>query len=106
MTITIPDRGSKHRCLNCQTLFYDLKKPKLVCPRCGVDQAEAALAKPATPKRKRKAAKPVAASLAPVSHDDEAPEEKEDDKDEAAAAVEPDDGDDEAEDDDDAPDSD
>jgi len=86
------DRGTKHRCLNCQTLFYDLKKPKLVCPRCGVDQAEAALAKPASPKRKRKPAAPVAAALAPVSHDDDADEEEEEDQ--AAATAAPDDDDD------------
>jgi len=33
--------GSKHVCFQCSCKFYDLNRPKVVCPRCGADQAEA-----------------------------------------------------------------
>ena len=35
------DLGTKHICFKCSTKFYDLKKPKPVCPKCGADQREA-----------------------------------------------------------------
>ncbi len=38
-------RGAKHACPECQTKYYDLKRPDHVCPRCG--------AKPAEPKPRR-----------------------------------------------------
>ena len=31
--------GSKHECPSCSTKFYDLGKPKPVCPSCGAEVA-------------------------------------------------------------------
>ena len=30
-----PDLGSKHKCQNCGTKFFDLNKSPIVCPKCG-----------------------------------------------------------------------
>jgi len=35
------DYGKKWICYSCATKFYDLKKAKAVCPKCGADQASA-----------------------------------------------------------------
>lgn len=35
------DLGRKHLCFKCSAKFYDLKKPKALCPKCGADQADA-----------------------------------------------------------------
>ena len=32
--------GVKYTCLSCCCKFYDLNKPKAVCPKCGLDQAD------------------------------------------------------------------
>ena len=40
--------GTKHVCFSCGTKFYDMKKKKAICPRCGADQADA----PAKPAKK------------------------------------------------------
>ena len=32
--------GSKHGCFQCGCKFYDLKRSKPVCPKCGVEQTE------------------------------------------------------------------
>ncbi len=37
------DLGRKHHCFKCSSKFYDLKKPKALCPKCGSDQADAPL---------------------------------------------------------------
>ncbi len=29
------DRGTKHVCSECATKYYDLKRSKALCPRCG-----------------------------------------------------------------------
>jgi uncharacterized protein (TIGR02300 family) len=29
-----PDHGVKRRCLNCNTLFFDLNRMPIVCPKC------------------------------------------------------------------------
>ncbi len=34
--------GVKFTCFNCLCKFYDLNKPKAVCPKCGADQADEA----------------------------------------------------------------
>jgi len=33
--------GTKHVCFSCGAKFYDLKKKKVICPRCSADQADA-----------------------------------------------------------------
>lgn len=35
------DYGRKYTCYSCAAKFYDLSKPKAVCPKCGADQADA-----------------------------------------------------------------
>jgi len=57
---TMADLGRKHTCYKCSSKFYDLKKPRAVCPKCGADQADA----PAVP---------VAAAPAPVVPQKRAP---------------------------------
>lgn len=32
--------GVKYACFTCNCKFYDLNKPKAVCPKCGADQAD------------------------------------------------------------------
>lgn len=40
-----PDLGSKHKCQNCGTKFFDLNKDPITCPKCGtIAQATAAVA--------------------------------------------------------------
>ena len=36
--------GVKYKCHGCACKFYDLNKPRAVCPKCGADQAEKARA--------------------------------------------------------------
>ena len=31
--------GVKYNCFKCGCKFYDLNKPKAICPKCGVDQS-------------------------------------------------------------------
>lgn len=78
-TLALPDRGEKHVCLRCQTRFYDLKRPQLICPRCGADQVEeAAKIAAATPKKKSRAkAAPVAAPKEEEKNEEELAEEAE-----------------------------
>ncbi len=33
--------GKKYACYQCGCKFYDLSKPKPICPKCGADQTEA-----------------------------------------------------------------
>lgn len=33
-----PELGSKHKCQNCGTKFFDLMKDPVVCPKCGTVQ--------------------------------------------------------------------
>jgi len=73
MSLRTEDRGTKHECLRCQTKFYDLLRPQIVCPRCGVDQTEeAAKLHAAAVARKKQRAKPVAAIKPEVEPDAEA----------------------------------
>ncbi len=32
--------GKKFTCFRCSAKFYDLNKPKALCPKCGADQAD------------------------------------------------------------------
>jgi len=33
--------GTKHTCFKCSCKFYDLRRPRPICPKCGADQNEA-----------------------------------------------------------------
>lgn len=35
------DLGKRFRCYECGTAFYDLNRPKPICPKCGADQSSA-----------------------------------------------------------------
>ena len=59
-----PELGSKHKCQNCGTKFFDLNKDPVVCPKCGEVQTVAA-----APSAARAA--PRAAAAAVVNRDDE-----------------------------------
>lgn len=32
------ERGTRYKCYKCETSFYDLQRPRPVCPSCGEDQ--------------------------------------------------------------------
>jgi len=34
------DWGKRYKCSKCGTRFYDLKKPKPICPQCGANQTK------------------------------------------------------------------
>lgn len=73
------DLGSKYLCFKCSSKFYDLKKPKALCPKCGADQADAPIvAAPPPPPPPRR---PRVAAPAPV----EEPEIVEEDAETAAS---------------------
>ncbi|HEX9307599.1 MAG TPA: TIGR02300 family protein [Anaeromyxobacter sp.] len=80
--------GTKHLCFKCGTRFYDLKKPEPICPKCGADQRQSPVVKPAAEKRVRAPARPVApvepaeAAEAPEA-DEDAEADDDDDEDEA-----------------------
>ncbi len=38
--MAVKDWGKKHVCYACGCKFYDLKKDKAICPKCGADQSE------------------------------------------------------------------
>ena len=81
------DLGTKHVCFKCGTRFYDLNKAEPLCPKCGADQRDVPVVKPATEKRVRAAARPVAPEPDPevpaveVDEDAEADEEEDEDED-------------------------
>jgi len=52
------DLGTKHTCFKCEAKFYDLKKPQVICPKCGADQRGAPVHKPAAAEKRPKAAAP------------------------------------------------
>ena len=58
-----PELGTKQKCQNCGTKFFDLNKDPVICPKCGTTQASAS---PPT------AARPPA--RAPAAVDDDEPE--------------------------------
>jgi uncharacterized protein (TIGR02300 family) len=39
LLVAKPELGSKHKCQNCGTKFFDLNKDPIVCPKCGEVQA-------------------------------------------------------------------
>lgn len=55
------DLGRKHSCYKCSAKFYDLKKPRVVCPKCGADQADAPVtaAPPPPPPPVKRGPRPV-----------------------------------------------
>ena len=70
--------GTKRSCQSCGTKFYDLKKPRIVCPKCGIEFDPQVLARP---QRSRPAPvpvpKPVEAEIEDGALEDEAEEEEE-----------------------------
>lgn len=46
---SMADLGRKYHCFKCQAKFYDLKKAKALCPKCGADQVDAPAVAPAPP---------------------------------------------------------
>lgn len=38
--MTLGKLGNKHECRVCGKKFYDLGKPKAICPQCGTEQKE------------------------------------------------------------------
>ena len=32
--------GTRWACYKCQVLFFDMKKPEAICPKCGANQAD------------------------------------------------------------------
>lgn len=37
-----PEWGTRYACFSCGCKFYDLNRREPLCPRCGIDQREAA----------------------------------------------------------------
>ncbi|BDG08464.1 FYDLN acid domain-containing protein [Anaeromyxobacter paludicola] len=83
------DLGTKHTCFKCGAKFYDLKKPEPICPKCGADQREQPVAKPASERRRAPARPPVEEPVATdelveegdlEDLDDEEPVEESDDE--------------------------
>ena len=37
MNLNNIDKGTKRKCTNCGTLFFDFNKTPLICPHCGSD---------------------------------------------------------------------
>ena len=50
--MTHPKYGQRYTCFQCGVKFFDLNKPKPLCPKCGADQKKA-------PKKSVSKAKPV-----------------------------------------------
>lgn len=40
------DLGTRYTCWNCDTKFYDLKRPAPICPKCNADQRDKPAPKP------------------------------------------------------------
>ena len=77
------DLGTKYVCYKCGTKFYDLKKPVPACPKCGADQREAPVAKPASTRAARAAPPKEAEEVEiPATEDEEAETEEEGDDEE------------------------
>jgi rubrerythrin len=47
------DRGSKHVCPKCTTMYYDLRKKVVACPKCGAKPLAAKVPKAAARKTGR-----------------------------------------------------
>lgn len=60
-----PDMGTKRQCMVCAARFYDLKKPKITCPKCGAaHDVDAATKAHKTRRTAEVAAEPVPAPAA------------------------------------------
>jgi uncharacterized protein (TIGR02300 family) len=85
------DLGTKHTCVKCGTKFYDLKKPDAVCPKCGADQREVAVTRPAEGRRSRLSALPkIVQPIEPLEAEAETEEAEEEDEEEAVVAADED----------------
>jgi len=58
-----PKLGFKFVCFACNTKFYDLNKPKAICPKCSADQADRPRVPVEKPKKVQRKSKPPMASL-------------------------------------------
>ncbi len=47
--------GTKWVCYDCETRFYDLKKPEPICPKCQADQRESPTFEKKTTRSRKKA---------------------------------------------------
>ena len=61
-----PELGSKHKCQNCGTKFFDLNKDPVVCPKCGEVQTVTAMPSPVRATR----AAPAAAAKRDIDDDE------------------------------------
>jgi len=75
------DLGRKHICFKCGSKFYDLKKPRAICPKCKADQADAPVTAtpppPPAPKRVPKMVDPVEPETPPEEGEEPADPEAE-----------------------------
>ena len=68
--------GTKRRCTNCSTVFYDLKKDPIICPRCQTVHQPEMLLKPRRGRPEEKAPKPKPVPEEVVVETEEAAEEE------------------------------
>ena len=74
-----PEWGTKRRCTNCATVFYDLKKDPIICPRCQTVHQPELLLKPRRGRPEEKVVpkpKPVPEEAEVVVATEEAAEEE------------------------------
>lgn len=71
MTMTKPEWGLKRKCLKCGAFFYDMRKAKFVCPKCGATYAADSYADAKT-KQLLKLAKKAAPKIDDENLDEEA----------------------------------
>ena len=45
-----PEWGTKRSCQSCGTKFYDLRKPQIVCPKCGAEFDPQLVSRPQRPR--------------------------------------------------------
>jgi len=62
----VKELGKKYKCYKCGCKFYDLNKPRAICPRCGEDQANEETKK-LLKKRKRRVFSRTKPEAKPVS---------------------------------------
>src|SRR5262249_39626260 len=68
--------GTKHRCFQCGTKFYDLNRPEKICPKCKANQKNAPPESDA-PKGGKEARRPAEVEVEPVELEIAGEEEEE-----------------------------
>ncbi len=85
--MTKPEWGSKHRCVHCGSVFYDMQRDPILCPGCGKTHQPEVLLKSRRSRTEEKIKVPVPAKVPVAVVLDEAADEDEDlDEDETVAA--------------------